>query len=100
MNHKSAGAEDATAPTTLDEQEKPKRYIVTPSQTNSSQPDSTPREILIVASKLKDYVKTKHDLNTSANVMEKLTLVVMRAADEAAQKAKSEGRKTLMDRDF
>ena len=51
-------------------------------------------------SKFKDYVREVHGLNTSANVMERLSDLVRELADEAAQKAKMEGRKTLMDRDF
>lgn len=57
-------------------------------------------EILIVASKLKQYIKDKHDLSTSADVMEILSHAVRRLADQASAKAKAEGRKTLMTRDF
>jgi histone H3/H4 len=57
-------------------------------------------EILIVASKLKQYVKDKYDMNTSANVIEALSHIVRRQTDKAVSKAKMEGRKTLMDRDF
>ena len=58
------------------------------------------KEILIVASKLKQYVKDKYDMNTAANVMEALSIEVRRLTDRAVSKAQSEGRKTLMDRDF
>ena len=57
-------------------------------------------DILIVASKLKKYVKEKHGLNTSSNVMEALSSIVRIATDRAIDNAKREGRKTLMDRDF
>jgi hypothetical protein len=40
-------------------------------------------EVLIVASKLKQYIKEKHELNTSADVMDKLSYIVRRLADEA-----------------
>lgn len=59
-----------------------------------------PKEILIVASKLKDYVRARSDMNTSANVMEALSEIVRRKCDEAIDNARAEGRKTLMDRDF
>ncbi|MBC7427390.1 MAG: hypothetical protein H7336_02185 [Bacteriovorax sp.] len=57
-------------------------------------------EILIVASKLKQYIKDKYDLSTSANVMDMLSNIVRRHTDQAVAKARSEGRKTVMDRDF
>lgn len=60
----------------------------------------TPREILIVASKLKDYMNAKSGMNTSASVMEVLSDIVRRACDEAIDQAQKEGRKTVMDRDF
>ncbi|MBC7537597.1 MAG: hypothetical protein H7281_02155 [Bacteriovorax sp.] len=57
-------------------------------------------EILIVASKLKQYIKDKYDMNTAANVMEALSRDVRRLTDRAVEKARSEGRKTVMDRDY
>lgn len=99
MNHKNAWAEEERSPAsggTVASPTQPVRRIVT-SPSNVSPME---KEILIVASKLKQYVKDKHDLNTSADVMEVLSQMVRRVTDQAAAKAKSEGRKTLMDRDF
>lgn len=62
--------------------------------------EQIPRDILIVASKLKDYIKARADMNTSGNVMEVLSDLVRRHCDEAIDKARQEGRKTVMDRDF
>jgi len=59
-----------------------------------------PRDILIVVSKLKNYIKTKHDMNTSGDVMEKLSDKLRALVDEAVIWARSDGRKTLMGRDF
>ncbi|MGE0761916.1 MAG: hypothetical protein AB7N80_01430 [Bdellovibrionales bacterium] len=59
-----------------------------------------PHDILIVASKLKDYIKARADMNTSGNVMEVLSDLVRRHCDDAIDKARQEGRKTVMDRDF
>jgi len=59
-----------------------------------------PREVLIVASKLKQYVKARSGLNTSDAVMERLSDLVRRLCDDAIMRASEEGRKTLMDRDF
>ena len=58
------------------------------------------KEILVVASKLKAYVKNAHGLSTSGNVAAKLSDVIRELVDQAAEKAKSDKRKTLMDRDF
>lgn len=101
MNHKSAGAMDAKAPLHLEDENLsgPRRFIVASSSTPSTGKE-IPHDILIVASKLKDYVKEAHELNTSANVMEKLSDLIRKWTDQAASHAKAEGRKTLMDKDF
>jgi histone H3/H4 len=39
-------------------------------------------------------------MNTAANVMDILSEKVRRLTDRAVEKARSEGRKTLMDRDY
>lgn len=57
-------------------------------------------EVLVVASKLKNYIRAKSGMNTSAAVMEALSSKVRALCDQAIEKAKSEGRKTVMDRDF
>lgn len=57
-------------------------------------------EILVVASKVKAYVKDKGGLNTSASVLDVLSEKVRGIIDQAIEKAKSDGRKTLKDRDI
>ena len=103
MNHKSAWAEEERAPSKeaaqSDEQRQPKRIIVSSSKPQNTNNDY-PKEILIVASKLKSYVKDRYDINTSAGVMDKLSDLVRELTDRAVTNAKAEGRKTLMDRDF
>ena len=103
MNHKNAWAEEGRSPRRPDVQNnQPVRRIIVeqgktaPATSSSSMED----EVLIVASKLKQYVKDKYDLSTSANVMDALSREVRRLTDQAVQRAKAEGRKTLMDRDF
>lgn len=107
MNHKSSWAEENRSPRKEDYQPEgdanaPRRIIVT---NRSAEPaaatgEASEEDILIVASKLKQYVKDKYDMNTSANVMEALSHIVRRQTDRAIARAKAEGRKTLMDRDF
>ena len=57
-------------------------------------------DVLVVASKIKAHIKKKHDMNTSASVMEALSHEVVKLIDAAAENAKSGRRKTIMDKDF
>ncbi len=59
-----------------------------------------PKDILIVASKLKDYIRARSDMNTSASVMDILSDIVRIECDRAIESARREGRKTVLDRDF
>lgn len=102
-NHKSSYAEEEQAPMAGVESREPRRILVKAGSRSDEAKGSrgdVPRDILIVASKLKAYVKAKHDLNTSANVMDALSDIVRFHVDKAVEKAREEGRKTLMDRDF
>ena len=58
------------------------------------------KEILIVASKLKNYIRSSSGMNTSGAVIEVLSDKVRQMCDRAIEAAKSDGRKTVMDRDF
>lgn len=58
------------------------------------------QEVLVVVSKLKNYIRSKSGMNTASNVAEKLSEVVRALCDQAMEKAKADGRKTVMDRDF
>lgn len=109
MNHKSSWAEENRSPRKEDynpasDDSAPRRVIVSNKPTPASGAEvvgsANEEDILIVASKLKQYIKDKYDMNTSANVMEALSIIVRRHTDRAAQKARMEGRKTVMDRDF
>lgn len=61
--------------------------------------EETGGEVLVVASKIKKYVKEKSGMNTSDKIMDLLSAVIRRECDAAIEKAKGEGRKTVMDRD-
>ena len=107
MNHKSSWAEENRSPRKEEYRpdsdiNAPRRILVTnrTDENSSSNGEGNEEDILIVASKLKQYIKDKYDMNTSANVMEALSRIVRRQTDRAITKAKSENRKTLMDRDF
>ena len=61
---------------------------------------AAPKEVLIVASRLKDYVRARSGFNTSDKVLAPLSDIVRRVADEAIRHARSEGRQTVLDRDI
>lgn len=57
-------------------------------------------ETLVVVSKVKKHIKDKAGMNTSATAMDALTKIVERECSKAIENARSDGRKTVMDRDF
>ena len=57
-------------------------------------------EVLVVASKIKNYIRGKSGMNTSGAVMSALSEKIRQLCDQAIENAKREGRKTVMDRDF
>jgi histone H3/H4 len=58
------------------------------------------KEVLVVASKLKNYIKSESGMNTSSSVFDALSAKVRTLCDRAIQNARDDGRKTVMDRDF
>ena len=104
MGHKSAWAEEMRSPKKenfiADQEAAPRRIIVAHKPAMGAVSDEVNEDILIVASKLKAYIKDKHDMKTSSNVMEILSHQVRRLTDRAVEKARAEGRKTVMDRDY
>ncbi len=57
-------------------------------------------DILIVVSKMKNYIRDKSEMNTSGDVAEVLSHFVRRLCDDAIVRARNDGRKTVMGRDF
>lgn len=112
MRHRESWAEEQRSPTrvawaTQATEEKPSTVAerVSPVQsgdapTREVPSGDIPREVLIIASKLKQYVRARSGMNTSDSVMEVLSRRVRALCDDAILRAREEGRKTLMDRDF
>ncbi len=107
MSHKSAWAEDFMSPSELESKEqdnvKGSVRIVRAAKSGTGvveQNNSTNNEILIVVSKLKQFVKDYSELNTSADVSSVLSDIVREKCVDAIYKAKKDGRKTLMGKDF
>jgi len=105
-NHREAWAVEKRAPTTPEPGAEPmphasgvRRLVRSPSAPVPP-PDKTPREVLIVASRLKDYVRARVGYNTSDRVLEPLSDIVRRIVDEAIENARRDGRMTVLDRDL
>jgi len=58
------------------------------------------QDVLVVVSKLKNYIRSAGGMNTSGNVGPALSDMIRRLCDDAMEHARKEGRKTVMDRDF
>ncbi len=105
--HREAWAEEKTAPATAGEEagsggdspprKRGARRHVAPVRRRDS---SLPRDVLVVASKLKNYVRAASGLNTSDAVIDVLSEKLRDLCDRASENAKADGRKTLLDRDF
>lgn len=103
--HRDAGAVEKKAPMTpapaaeSSDIRTPSRIIVK-STSAPAVNNKLPQEILVIASRLKEYIQARADFNTSASVMDVLSEHLRRMCDEAVDHARSEGRKTVLDRDF
>lgn len=103
--HRQAGAIEKMAPKSADAG--PSRTLIKPAPVvgasaniASASAGKVPRDILIIASRLKEYVTARADYNTSASVMDVLSDHVRVITDRAIDNARAEGRKTVLDRDF
>ena len=95
MNHKpGTWAIEELAPRAAASE--PERRIVRPGDA----PAPLPEEVLIVASRLKDFVRDEAQFNTSADVLDALSDIVREATRDAIGRARAAGRKTVMARDF
>jgi hypothetical protein len=105
-NHREAWAVERRAPASADpgkaraqasEAPGARRVLV-----RSAAPAPAPKppdEVLVIASRLKDYVRARSGFHTSDRVLEPLSDIVRRVADEAIRNAARDGRKTVLDRD-
>ena len=122
LRHRDAWADEKTAPTAeewaREQRSEPTRRIVTPpasaaaprdvrpAAATSSSAESgpatsgVPRDVLVVVSKLKLYVRQTAGMNTSDDVAEPLSDRLRIWCDDAIERARADGRKTVMARDF
>jgi len=108
MNHRSAWAEERFAPKEAPissrlpsgggDSDELRARMMRQMAADSKAPET--KDILIVASKLKKYIKDRGDMNCSADVMEALSDIVRIHANDAIDRARADGRKTVKGRDF
>lgn len=91
----------ARAPAATASTSPPRRIVVASPPTSVVAASSAiPDDVLVVASKLKAYIRARSGMNTSDAVLETLSQIVREHADRAIEHARLEGRRTVMDRDF
>lgn len=112
MRHRDAWAEKVKAPTReqylreLAEEEEAEANKMAAEEADKQRrivglsDDGLPKEVLIVVSKLKAYVKARSGMSTSDGAMDVLSAHLRKLCDEAIRHAGTAGRKTVMDRDF
>lgn len=100
----SAGGSPARAPLRVlaSNSSAPPRATSGPLSSSASLSGSpAPKEVLVIASRLKEYIDSKSGgFNTSQSVIDVLSDHLRRVSDRGIENAKADGRKTVMDRDF
>lgn len=109
MRHRDAWAEKTRAPTReeylaeLAEEEKAAEMSEEADKARrivGLSDDGLPKDVLVVVSKLKAYVKARSGMSTSDGAIDVLSAHLRKLCDEAIRHAGTAGRKTVMDRDF
>lgn len=121
--HRDAGAVEKKAPAFADSTQPPsavaasssangapRRIIVSSTASSSNTASTTPNaaakkspmsnEVLVVVSKMKQYIRDISEMNTSEDVNQLLSDIVRTECEKAITNARAEGRKTVMARDF
>jgi hypothetical protein len=103
-NHREAWALERKAPLTPDAPTSvesarggQRRLVRGPAPAKETGP---PKEVLVVATRLKDYVRARSGFHTSDRALEPLSDHLRRLADRAIENARREGRMTVLDRDI
>jgi hypothetical protein len=98
----SQSAEPSRSTSTLSSgsSDAPRRRVVAQDEADGADDDDLPRDILIVVSKLKKYIKARSGFSTSDNAMSRLSDHVRWVADQAIRSAGEADRKTVLDRDI
>ncbi len=109
--HRDAGAVEKRSPMTADASDAgaagPRRIIVgSPASVSGSSPakmankSSMSDEVIVVVSKMKQYIRDISDMNTAEDVNKILSDKIRNECEKAIESARADGRKTVMARDF
>lgn len=82
--------------TTMTEEAEKRRRIIA----SAGDGEDLPKDVLVVVSKLKAYIKARSGMNTSDSVTDVLSDRIRKLCDAAIDVAQADGRKTVLDRDF
>jgi len=111
MRHRDAWAEERRSPTEAEwqrekaaEDDEPPRPAPVPRPQGGAAAtladEGLPRDVLVVVSKLKAYIRARSGMNTSDTVLDVISDQIRRLCDEGIKNAAADGRKTVLDRDF
>lgn len=102
FNHRDAGAFERKSPSLAEWQQMQSAIAEGKPLTASvgKSGGSSPDEILVVVSKVKELIRVNSGLNTSDGLMPVLSNIIRQDLDRAIAKANAAGRKTVMERDF
>jgi histone H3/H4 len=111
MRHRDAWAEQAQAPSRADWEAEQAREAARDASAQSAESparrrivgaesDDLPKDVLVVVSKLKSYVRARSGMNTSDSVTGPLSDHIRKICDRAIANAERDGRKTVLDRDI
>lgn len=102
--HKSAGAVEETSPKTAEPEKisKPTRRIIKGNKLTppSNKQISKGGDVLVIASRFKEFIKEQSEFNTSASVMNSISDHLRHIAMQAIDNARAEGRRTVMEQDL
>lgn len=101
--HKSAGAIEERSPKGPQPEASPKGRKIIPKQKLSAPSNrqiSKGGEVLVIASRLKDFINEQSEFNTSASVMAVISDHLRHIAMQAIDNARADGRKTVMEQDL
>lgn len=103
LRHRDAWAEEQTAPR-REEWERQQREQAAAAAAGTAAPRARPAgsrgEVLVIASRLKDYIRNKSGMNTSDAVLDVLSDKLRALCDDAVARARADGRMTVMERDL
>lgn len=94
--HKDAAAVEMKAPLV----QQVVRTVSRPGVSPVIKTDASSNDVLIIASRLKEYISAQSDFNTSGGVVDILSDHVRILCEHAIDNARADGRKTVMERDF